>query len=330
MTQLLCTVAAIATKTATKVRDIMTTTYTDEPEPPSLRALSAERPWRFSWGAVIAGAVISLGLWMLLHVLGMGAGLTAIDPDDMGSLRGVGMGTGIWSLIVPLVAMLLGGFAAAKVAGPVTRMGAAVHGAALWSLATLVGTMLVVSLVSSILGGAARVGSQAIGAAGRAVSDAPADVLGQAGISTDDLLAPVNERLRAAGKPPITAEQLGAVTRDALRTAVREGRLDRDVLTTSLAQNTAMTEADAREIATTLEGRYQRQASELRRDAEQAGSAALQAAETTGKGLIGLFFAMLLGLAAAIGGTLLGVTRAQLAVAERASARAERLVGRHA
>jgi hypothetical protein len=111
---------------------------------------------------------------------------------------------------------------------------------------------------------------------------------------------------------------------------VREGRLDREMLTTSLAQNTALSQADAREIAGTIEQRWNQQSTDLGRQAEQAGSAALQAAETTGKGLLGLFFVMLLGLIAAVAGTILGVTRAQLAVAERASERAQRLIRRHA
>jgi len=267
---------------------------------------------------------------MLLHVLGLGAGLTAINPNDVGSLRGVGMGTGIWSLIVPLIAMFLGGFAAAKVAGPLTRLGAAVHGAALWSLATLASTFLLVSMLSSVIGGVMNVGGEAVSAAGKAIGAAPTSVLQQSGIDTDDLLAPVNERLRATGKPPVTGEQLSAFARDALRTAVREGRMDRASLTSSLAQHTALSETDARDIAATVEQRYNEQSKELRQQAEQAGTTALQAAETTGKGLLGLFFAMLLGLVAAIGGAMLGLTRAQLAVAQRASARAERLVGRHA
>lgn len=308
----------------------MTTTYTDEQEPASLRPLTSDRPWRFSWGAVVAGAVISLGMWLLLHVLGLGAGMTAINPDDFGSLRGVGITTGIWSLIVPIIAMFLGGFAAAKVAGPITRLGGAIHGVALWSLATLASTMLLVSLVSTLIGGVARLGSQAMSSAGQALGAAPAEALAQTGLTTDDLLAPVNERLQAAGKAPVTSEQLGAATRDALRTAVREGRLDREMLTASLAQNTALSPADAREIAGTLEQRYDQQATQLGQQAEQTGGAALQAAEDTGKGLLGLFFAMLLGLIAAVAGTTLGVTRAQLAVAERASARAERLVRRPA
>ena len=106
----------------------------DEREPSSFRTLGSDRPWRFSWGAVLAGATISLGMWMLLHVLGLGTGLTAIDPDDPNSLEAIGMGTGIWSLIVPLVALFLGGLATAKVAGPITRLGGAIHGAVLWAL----------------------------------------------------------------------------------------------------------------------------------------------------------------------------------------------------
>lgn len=308
----------------------MTTMYTEDQEPASLRALTSERPWRFSWGAVLAGATISVGVWLLLQVLGLGAGLTVINPDDAGSLRGFGMTTGIWALIVPLIAMFAGGFAAAKVAGPITRLGGAIHGAVLWSLATLVSTLLLFSFLSSLLGGVARVGGQAMGAADQAVSAAVPNLLQRSGVTTDDLLAPVNERLRASGQPEITSAQLSAAAQDALQTAVRQGRLDRELLTSSLARNTALSRTDAQEIALSLEQRWNQRSSELRQQVDQAGTAALQAAETTGKGLLGLFFAMLLGLAAAIGGTILGVTRAQLAVAERASARAERLVRSHA
>lgn len=307
----------------------MTTTYTDDQEPASLRTLNSERPWRLSWGAVLAGASISLGIWLLLHLLGLGAGLTAIDPDDLGSLRGVGLGAGIWSLIIPIAAMFLGGFAAAKVAGPITRLGGAIHGAVLWSLATLAVAFVVVSMISSLVGGAARLGGQAASAAGQALGAAPQQ-LAQSGITTDDLLAPVNERLQEAGQPALTSEQLAAATQDALRTAIREGRLDREILASSLARNTALSQRDVSEIATSLEQRWNEQAASLSQRAGQAETAALQAAETTGKGLLGLFFAMLLGLIAAVAGSIVGVTRAQVAVAERASARAERLVRSHA
>ena len=115
--------------------------------------------------------------------------LTAIDPDDLGSLRGVGLGTGIWSLIVPLVAMFLGGVATAKVAGPITRTAGAIHGAVLWSLANLAATLLVMSVVSAVVGGAAHLGSQAAKAAGQAIDAAPAEMLLQTGVTADDMIA---------------------------------------------------------------------------------------------------------------------------------------------
>ena len=305
----------------------------DEREPSSFRTLGSDRPWRFSWGAVLAGATISLGMWMLLHVLGLGTGLTAIDPDDPNSLEAIGMGTGIWSLIVPLVALFLGGLATAKVAGPITRLGGAIHGAVLWALATLAATVAVVGLLSSVLGGTARLASGAVSSAGQVmggVSAQAAQALSGSGIGTDDLLGPINERLQREGRLPISGGQLSQAALDALRTSMREGQLDRQAIASSLASNTGLSERDSQELATTLEQRFNQGISAIGQQFQQAGATALQAAETTGKGLLGLFFAMLLGLVAAVLGTIVGVTRAQRAVAEVASARVERLVGRHA
>jgi hypothetical protein len=66
-----------------------------------------------------------------------------------------------------------------------------------------------------------------------------------------------------------------------------------------------LTPRDANEIATTIEGRWQevrQRGSEL---ANRASTTALQAAEATGKALLGLAIALVLGLAAAAGGSLL-------------------------
>ena len=57
------------------------------------------------WTAVLAGAAVAVALWVVLQLIGMGAGLTAVDLDDSGSLRNVGMGTragvGVPALISP-------------------------------------------------------------------------------------------------------------------------------------------------------------------------------------------------------------------------------------
>jgi hypothetical protein len=280
-----------------------------------------------SWGAVFAGGVLALGIWLLLYVLGLGIGLVVIDPSKPGSLRGAGMTTGIWSIIVPLVAMFVGGLAAAKVGGAMTRTAAVIHGAVLWSLATLASVAVLASVLGGLVGGAARLGGAAASAAGDVAAKVAPDAMSSAAIDTDDLLGPVNQRLQAAGKPPITADQLGNAAQSAMKTAVREGRLDRSVLERSLASTTALSRQDVRDVAQTIEQRYDQQVTDLGNRAEHT---ALQAAETTGKGLLGAFFAMLLGLLAAIGGSLVGISRGQRAVAERVTERAERFAAGHA
>src|SRR5204863_4313236 len=91
------------------------------------------------WSAVFAGAVCSIGLWMLLQLLGLGLGLTAVDADNIRSLRGAGITTTVWSLIAPLVAMFFGGLLTGKLAQTYEHRLAAIHGVLMWSLTAVVG-----------------------------------------------------------------------------------------------------------------------------------------------------------------------------------------------
>ena len=77
-----------------------------------------DRP-RVSWGAIFAGAVTALALWLLLYSFGLAVGLTVIDPSDTGSLKSSGIFTGIWGLVAPLVALFVGGLVAGAVVAPV-------------------------------------------------------------------------------------------------------------------------------------------------------------------------------------------------------------------
>lgn len=276
-----------------------------------------------SWGAIFAGTLVAVGVWLLLHVLGIGAGLTAIDPARTDSLRRAGIGTGVWSMLAPILALFVGGLVVGRLAGPLSRLTGAIHGAVVWSLSTVASMALVWIAATALLGGAAAAGSQMAGGAGDMMSsitggggrgdDGRSDPLAALGLSASDLLAPINQRLQAAGKPPVRADQLADAARDALRTSVREGRVDRDVLVDSLARNTPLTRDDAVSLAGTIQGRYDTQVQALERQA-------LQAAEDAGKALLGLFFGMLLGLVAAVAGATLGVGREQRRALQAGSA----------
>ncbi len=278
---------------------------------PSLTPLAP----RVSWAAILAGALVAVGVWLLLHLLGMSIGLIAVDPNDPSSLRGVGIGTGVWSLIAPIVALFAGGFATGQLGGPLRRMTAALHGAVMWSLATIVSLAMVWMMVASLVGGAVSAGTEVASSAASGAVDLMRQGDGLSlevlGLSPDDLMTPINDRLRAAGKPPLTADQIKAAAQDALRRAVRQGELDRETLIGALAENTALSRNDAIEVAAMLEQRYQQYAARLREVAQKAQQRALEVAEGSGKALLGMFFSLFFGLAATVGGALLGVRREQ-------------------
>jgi hypothetical protein len=293
----------------------MTTTTTTEPaaDPaPPLRSQLVDEIRTTSnvrWGAILGGVFMAAAIWIVLYLFGLGAGLTAIDPNETSSLRAIGLGAGIWSVIAPIIALFIGGLVVSRLAPTPSRLNRVLHGGLVWAVATLVAITMLLMLASRIVSGAVATGGQVVstaaGAVGGAAGTVDRDTLSSLGINSNDLLGPINQRLRADGKPEVTAAQFEAAAKDALRTAVRTGNIDRQALVTALASNTALTPRDANEIAATVEARWQevrQRGSEL---ANRASTAALEAAEATGKALMGLAIALVLGLAAAAGGALL-------------------------
>jgi MFS family permease len=207
--------------------------------------LETSRPSsRLSWAAIFAGAAVALAVWLILHLLGIGVGLTAIDPDDASSLHKVGIGTGIWSAIAPLVGLFVGGWVSGLAARPMNRRDGVIHGAVAWAIATISSMIILMTVIVSLAGTVLRTG----GEIASGVAQAAGHVVG-------------NEHQARAQGSQITAH-----------------------------------------------------AEEMRHDA-------LQAAETTGKGLVALAIAFIAGLVAAIAGAVIGAHRP-----ERRGAESERRV----
>lgn len=263
---------------------------------------------RARWGPIFGGVLIAAGVWTLLHLAGMGIGLTAIDPHDARSLRGISIGTGVWSLIAPILALFVGGLATGRLAGVFGRASAAIHGAVVWSLATVAAVTLMWLTLGAVVGGVVKAGATMAASAGAAV-ERPDDIgdgmsLEALGLSSRDLVAPINQRLQAEGKPPVTPEQLSAAAREAIRRGVRDGQVDRRMIIGALAERTPLTATEAGDIAAQIEARQAGLMTQMR-------ETALMAAEGAGKALLGLSLAMLLGLAAAVGGALVGARHVQ-------------------
>lgn len=104
------------------------------------------------WSAVFAGATVAVALWVLLQMLGMGIGMATIDLTDAGSLRSVGIGTTVWTLIAPLIALFVGGYVAGKLATTFDDRVGATHGFVAWAIASLVGMVATIFVVGMLTG----------------------------------------------------------------------------------------------------------------------------------------------------------------------------------
>ncbi len=73
---------------------------------------------RISWGAIFAGALAAITVSFLLNMLGLGIGLTTIDPlTETNPLDGLGTGTIIWWGVSNLAALFMGGMVAGRMSG---------------------------------------------------------------------------------------------------------------------------------------------------------------------------------------------------------------------
>ncbi len=242
----------------------------------------------------------------MLYALGLALGLSWIDPNDPGSLRPSGIFSGIGLVVFSLIALFVGGFVAARGAGAVSRGSGALHGLVMWGLTVIAGVWLLGNVSSAVIRGGAAVGKAATSAIGGALPSAGQlrDLPEQLGVSSNDMLNPVNQRLRDAGKPEVTAPQLENATRDVLQRSVRDGRLSRETLVQAITQNTALSPADAEQVAAEAETRFQAARAEMKQRADRASYAALSAAEESSKAFWAIFGSLLLGMLAAIAGAM--------------------------
>lgn len=269
-------------------------------QPMTREMITDRRQPAIRWSAVLAGTAVAAGLWGVLQLLGIGAGLTAIDPEDVGSASGA-IGVGALSLLAPLLAMLVGGYVAAKLANTYDQKVAGAHGLVVWGLTALIGLGTTLWLAKSIAVGAAHARAADVQQDARAMAPAPdATLVAEA----TDVLAPINQRLRLQGKPQISPEQLIS----AARSAAEDDGFDVDELIEELDDKTALSRDEAAEVANLLgpraEGLVGRASA-----VTPAQHDALAAAERTGQGLLSLGVAILLSIGTAILGALLALGR---------------------
>ena len=143
-----------------------------------VQSLESQRPLRrpyFSairWGAIIAGVVSGTASYLLLSLLGIAVGWTAVDPQSAEPVGNVPLATGIWTGISMLVAAYIGGYVAGHMSGLSRVMDGMLHGFVAWGATTLLYAVLMMTALGAVLGGTFRILSDAVGGAGQVATQA--------------------------------------------------------------------------------------------------------------------------------------------------------------
>lgn len=90
---------------------------------------------RMSWGAILAGLVVALGIFLTLQILGAGIGLSTINLTgrQTPSAGSLGIGAAIWSFVFGLVLLFVGGWVAGRFAWQPNRTQRILHGLTMWA-----------------------------------------------------------------------------------------------------------------------------------------------------------------------------------------------------
>jgi hypothetical protein len=200
----------------------------------SREAVIDRRQPQIRWTAVLAGALLAIGLWNLLQLLLVGGALSAIDPDEVDDVRLFGIGTGIGSMLAPLIAMFVGGLLAGRMASHYDRRVSGLHGVLVWALTSVVGLVL----MATVLGALADKSTLAHG-------DAMPPVAGTRAY-LDDQVTRINRHLEAQHAPTITTDDVVDAARVAGTTAGGTPRtLDRSAFIARLDAETKLSRPEA-------------------------------------------------------------------------------------
>ena len=176
---------------------------------------------RISWSAVLAGVLVALVSQILLTLLGVGIGLSTIDPvTEQNPTAGLGTGSAVWYIISSLLSLFIGGWIAGRLASTPRLFDGIIHGVLTWCLATLLTIYFLTTTLGSIIGGAGRLVGSLVSTAGSAVA-AAAPGIGNAvqgqlkengitlqNLNLNDLKEEANRLLRQTGNAALNPNTL--------------------------------------------------------------------------------------------------------------------------
>lgn len=172
---------------------------------------------RVAWGAIFAGAAIAVALMILFATLGVGIGAGLLDPGS-GGMPGSGLGIGsvMYLIVTQLIALGAGGYVAAQMSNMPGQITSALHGAAVWAIATVFLAWAAASGTGAMFGAVTSGLGSSASAAGN---------LGQAAIPDDLSL-------------PDPTELASSISFDALPEELRSSLQEKGITPANLRQET--------------------------------------------------------------------------------------------
>jgi hypothetical protein len=107
---------------------------------------------KISWGAIICGVAVILAAQLILNLLGVGIGVTAIDNGVSMPLN-LSTGALVWWAISGVIASCIGGIAVGRLLSRVAENMAGWNGLAAWALSSVIVTLLMLGGGGIFVGG---------------------------------------------------------------------------------------------------------------------------------------------------------------------------------
>ncbi len=262
---------------------------------------------RISWAAIAGGVLVVVALQLLFTLLGSGIGFSTVDVGTGGtpSAGSLGTGAGIWWVVSSCLALALGGFVSAWLAGIEIRFDGMLHGAVTWSVATLLTFWLLSSAVGGVLGGGFAAISSVVSAAGSGISKAAEPLAQAAGVSPDAVgqqatayLQPVNPD--PAAMSPEVAQKAIATNLATYAGGGSDAPAAKDRVIDIIAAQTHVSHDDALKRFNDTQAKLEQARNTAVQKAKEAANTAAAAASKTSFAAFGVL--LLGGIAAVVGG----------------------------
>jgi hypothetical protein len=263
-----------------------------------------------TWSAIIAGAVAAAAIGLILLVLGMGIGLTAVSPWALSGVSGTTLGVGavIWLVVTQWISAGFGGYLTGRLRTKWVNVHThevffrdTAHGFLAWALATVFSAALLASVVSSLVSGATTAATSILSGAAQGAAQGLTQSAGPA----SDPTAYFVDFLFRTDKPPTTGtlQDIRSEGSRILLKALGEGDItlaDKTRLAQLVAAQTGLSQADAEKRIDDVLAQAKAAAEKIKQAADTARKAVASAALFSFLSLlIGAFIAS---VAAALGG----------------------------